>query len=168
MNKIFFLLIILFFYSCDDGNIDISSFEFEEEVRVCGEFTLYRLSTEGHKEALIVTLTDDQIKNSIVPVLPVTVSENGLYTVTDRVFASEVTSDYFCAVVPPVDPVVVKDWRGVGGTIFVQNEPVFDEDGVTIVAYNHIIVLNDVVLKSGEESLIFNDTFLYGTFETGI
>jgi len=168
MKKTFAILFLLFSLSCDDGNIDISSFEFEETVNVCGEYVLYRLSTDGHREFLMVTLTDDQIKNSIDPVLPVSVTQTGLYTVTDRVFDSEVTKSYFCTVVPPSEPKVTKDWRGTSGNILVKNEPVYDTDGVTIKAYNHIIVLNNVVLVSGDESLIFGDTYLFGTFTTNL
>ncbi|RLD85115.1 MAG: hypothetical protein DRJ07_03730 [Bacteroidetes bacterium] len=170
MKKLFFLLSFLIAFSCNDGNLDIASFEFEEKVNVCGDIniTMYRLSPNGQKEALIVTLTDKQIKNDDLPVLPVSVSEKGLYTVTDRVFESEVSSSYFCTVVPPVEPKVVKNWKGVSGTIAVQNNKVFDEDGVTIIAFEHIVVLHDVVLKSGDESLIFNDTYLFGVFQTSL
>lgn len=158
------LTCFFFLLSCDDGDFDIAGFEFEEKINVCGTYTLYRLSTEGQREALIVTLTSQQIRQDEELVIPVTVSENGLYTVTDRVFDDAVTSDYFCAIVPPVEPKVVKDWRGVSGLILVENRPVLDEDGETIVSWEHIIVLNDVVLESGDEKLIFNDTYLYGTF----
>jgi len=170
MKKVFLLLTLLITLSCDDGNLDIASFEFEEKVNTCGDIniTMYRLSPSGHKEALIVTLTDKQIKNDDTVVLPVSVSENGLYTVTDRVFASEVNSSYFCTVVPPVEPKVLKNWKGVSGTIAIQNNKVFDEDGVTVIAYEHIVVLKDVVLKSGDESLIFNDTYLFGVFQTSV
>lgn len=170
MKKLFFLLSLLIAFSCNDGNLDIASFEFEETVNVCGDIniTMYRLSPDGQKEALIVTLTDIQIKNDDLPVLPVSVTESGLYTVTDRVFESEVSSSYFCTVVPPVEPKVIKNWKGTSGTIAVQNNKVFDEDGVTIIAYEHIVVLYDVVLISGDESLIFNDTYLFGVFQTSI
>jgi hypothetical protein len=168
MKRILYLILFLFMISCNDGNLDIASFEFEEKINVCGEFTLYRLSTNGAKETLMVTLTDKEIKNDEEIVLPVNVTENGAYTVTDRVFASEVTDSYFCATVPPSEPKVLKDWRGNSGTILVENKPVLDDDGVTIIAWEHIIVLKDVVLKSGEESLIFNDVFLYGTFQTSV
>lgn len=170
MKKLFFLLSFLIALSCNDGNLDIASFEFEEKVNTCGDIniTMYRLSPNGHKEALIVTLTDKQIKNDDEVVLPVTVTEKGLYTVTDRVFDTEVNSGYFCSVVPPVEPKVKKDWRGVSGTIAIQNNKVFDEDGVTVIAYEHIVVLHDVVLKSGDESLIFNDTYLFGVFQTSV
>ncbi len=166
MKKIFILFFIVSTFSCNDGNLDIASFEFEETINVCGEFTLYRLSTNGHKEVLMVTLTDNQIKNDSIPVLPVSVTKTGSYTVTDRVFNTEVTDSYFCSVVPPSEPKVLKDWRGESGTILVENKPVYDDDGITINAWEHIILLKDVVLKSGDESLIFNDTYLYGTFET--
>jgi len=170
MKKVFILLTLLITLSCNDGNLDIASFEFEEKVNVCGDIniTMYRLSPSGHKEALIVTLTDKQIKNDDTVVLPVSVTEKGSYTVTDRVFESEVNSGYFCTVVPPVEPKVLKNWQGVSGTIAVQNNKVFDEDGVTVIAYEHIVVLHDVVLKSGDESLIFNDTYLFGVFQTSV
>jgi hypothetical protein len=169
MKRIFYSLIFLLILSCNDGNLDIASFEFEEKVNVCGEFTLYRLSTNDAKETLMVTLTDKEIRQDEDIVIPVSVSENGPYTVTDRVFGSSVSSDYFCATVPPAEPKVLKNWQGVSGLILVQNNPVIDPvDGVTIIAWEHIVILNDVVLKSGEESLIFNDTFVYGTFETSV
>jgi hypothetical protein len=163
--KILALFLSFAMLSCDDGDFDIAGFEFEETVNVCGSYTLYRLSTNGQREALIVTLTAQQIRQDEEVVIPVSVSENGLYTVTDRVFDDAVSSDYFCATIPPVEPRVVKNWTGVSGLILVENRPVLDEeDGETIVAWEHIIVLNDVVLESGEEKLIFNDTYLYGTF----
>jgi len=171
MRKIIYLFIVLFTLSCDDGNLDIASFEFEEEMNVCGDeiFTLYRLSNNGHKEVLMLTLTDKEIKNDEEEVSPLLVSESGLYTVTDRVFEEEVTSDYFCAVVPPVEPKVLKNWKGISGQILVENKPVYDENDATkIIAWEHIVSLQDVVLKSGDESLIFNDTYFFGTFETAI
>jgi hypothetical protein len=160
------LIFTLILTSCNDGDFDVAGFEFEEKVNVCGSYTLYRLSTNGQREALIVTLTAQQIRQDQEAVIPVSVSENGLYTVTDRVFDDAVSSDYFCATIPPVEPRVVKNWTGVSGLILVENRPVLDADGETIVSWEHIIVLNDVVLESGEEKLIFNDTFLFGTFTT--
>ena len=166
ITSYFSLLFILLFHSCSDGNLDIASFEFEETVNTCGSYTLYRLSTDGQKEALIVTLTAQQIRQDEEPVIPVQVSTSGLYTVTDRVFDDQVTSSYFCSTGPPVEPKVLKNWEGISGFILVENRPVYEEDGITIEAWEHIVVLNDVVLESGEEKLIFNDTFLYGTFTT--
>ncbi|MFD1316058.1 hypothetical protein [Namhaeicola litoreus] len=169
MKKAFLIFILtLSFFGCDDGDINQSSFEFAEKVNVCGEYTLYRLSENGAREALIVTLTGAQIKNSEEPVAPVNVSVNGPYTVTDRVFADEVTSSYFCQVLPPIEPKVKKDWRGVSGTIFVQNNALYGNDGVTVVGYEHIIVLNDVLLESGNETLVFNDAYLFGTFQSTV
>ena len=170
MKKIILLMTLFIGISCNDGNLDIASFEFEEKVNTCGDIniTMYRLSPDGGKEALIVTLTDKQIKNDDTVVLPVSVTKSGPYTVTDRVFDSEVNSSYFCTVVPPVEPKVLKNWEGISGTIAVQNNKVFDKDGVTVIAYEHIVVLHDVVLKSGDESLIFNDTYLFGIFQTSV
>ncbi len=170
MKKILLLLTVLFALSCDDGNLDIASFEFEETINYCGEseITLYRYSTNGHKEVLILTLTDNEIREDEEVVTPIQVTENGKYTVTDRVFESEVTSSYFCTIIPPVDPKVLKNWVGVGGTILVQNEAVYETGNANVIAWKHTIILQDVVLKSGDESLIFNDTYLYGVYETPV
>ena len=170
MKKLFFLLFIFSGFSCSDGDLDTPGFEFEDTVNICKTdiYTLYRLSDNGHREALIVTLTDEQIKNSTEPVPPAWVTENGPITVTDRVFDDEVKKDYFCSVIPPTTPLVTKDWRGVSGTIEVINRVVLDEEGKDTIAYNHVVILHDVVLKNGEESLIFNDTYLFGSFDTGI
>jgi len=169
MKKIVLLVFLTFGLACDDGDLDISSFEFEDEVTLCGtnNYTLYRLSSNDQRESLIVTLTDRELRKDEDPVQPVGISLTGDYTVTYRLFDEKVTDDYFCAPVPPVEPNVVKDWRGVAGTIFVENQPVYDADGETITGWKHYIVLVDVVLKIGDEELKLDETFVFGTVETG-
>lgn len=169
MKKIVLFFVILFAFSCNDGDLDISSFEFEDEVNICGttNYTLYRLSTNEQREALIVTLTDQQIRKDEDLVIPVSITSTGAYTVTYRLFDASLTDSYFCASVPPVEPKVLKDWRGVAGTIFVENEPVYDTEGVNITGWKHYVVLNDVVLKTGDEELKLDDTYVFGTAETG-
>lgn len=170
MKRYFLILTLLFVLSCDDGNLDIASFEFEEKINVCGDIniTMYRLSANGQKEALIVTLTDKEIRMDEEVVAPIQVSLNGDYTVTDRVFDNKVPSNYFCAAVPPIEPKVLKNWAGESGTILVENEPVFESGNANVIAWKHTVVLLDVVLKSGNESLIFNDIYLFGVFETAV
>ena len=107
MKKLLALILILCTFSCDDGNFEIASFEFEEKVNYCGEYVLYRLSTKEHKEAFIVTLTEQQIKQSDEPVFPVSISATGLFTVTYRLFDEAVTSNYFCQPVPPIVPKII-------------------------------------------------------------
>jgi hypothetical protein len=168
MKKIFVTLFIILNFSCDDGNFVIASFEFEETVNYCDEYLLYRLSTNGQKETLMVTLTTQQIQDSDDPVFPVPVTENGLYTVTYRIFDEGVTSSYFCALVPPTEPETLENWVGIAGTIFVQNEAVYNDDETEIVAYNHIITIRDLVLESGEDKLKFDALYEYGEFQTPV
>lgn len=174
MRKFRFYLVIFTLIvsgtSCDDGDIDISSFEFEETVNYCKTdiYTLYRLSTDGHREALILTLTDKQIRQDEVEVTPVNISPNGPVSITDRVFESEVDKNYFCAVLPPIEPKVKRDWRGVSGSVRVRNMPVYDPDSGQLLEYEHVIVLSNVVLESKGETIILNDTYLYGSFKTKV
>lgn len=166
MKKSFAFFLILLASSCNDGDFEIASFEFEEQVNFCDAFVLYKLSTNDNREALIVTLSADQIINSETDVISVNVSETGPYMVSYRIFDEKVTSNYFCAILPPVEPKIKKNWQGTGGQILVRNDPVFAEDGTTIIAFNHIIALQDVVLKFGDETLIFDASYLFGEFET--
>ena len=169
MKKLILFIALLAGFSCNDGNLDISSFEFQDEVNICGttQYTLYRLSTDEQREALIVTLTDQQIRKDEDLVVPVSVTENGDFTVTYRLFEDQVTDNYFCAAVPPVAPKVVKDWRGVSGTIVIENDPIYDTEGENIIGWKHYVVLIDVVLEVDDQELKLDETFLFGTAETG-
>ena len=166
MKKVFAFLSMFILLSCSDGNFEIASFEFEEKVNYCGTYLMYRLSTNEKKEAFMVTLTTQQIKNSDELVAPVDISPTSLYTVTYRIFDEAVTDSYFCSLVTPIEPKTVKNWLGVQGTIFVVNEPVYNEDETEIIAYNHIISINNLVLESGENSMKFDDFYEYGEFQT--
>jgi len=169
MKKLILFFVLFAGLSCNDGDLDISSFEFEDQVSICGttQYTLYRLSTGEQREALIVTLTNQQIRKDEDIVVPVSVTENGDYTVTYRLFEDQVTSDYFCAAVPPVEPKVQKDWRGVSGTIVIENQPVYDTEEENIIGWKHYVVLIDVVLRVDDQELKLDETFLFGTAETG-
>ncbi len=166
MKKIVSILFILLTFSCNDGNFEIASFEFQDTVNYCGEYVLYRLSTNENREALIVTLTDTQIRNDETIVVPVSITTSGDYTVTYRIFDEGVTSSYFCTTIPPAEPKISKNWEATGGKISVVNEAVYDDDEETIIAYNHIIILNDLVLTNGDETISFDPSYLYGEFET--
>jgi hypothetical protein len=169
MKKLMLFFVLFAGLSCNDGDLDISSFEFEDEVSICGatQYTLYRLSTGEQREALIVTLTNQQIRKDEDIVVPVSVTENGDFTVTYRLFEDQVTDNYFCAAVPPVEPKVQKDWRGVSGTIVVENQPVYDTEEENIIGWKHYVVLIDVVLRVDDQELKLDETFLFGTAETG-
>lgn len=169
MKKLILFFALFAGLSCNDGDLDISSFEFEDQVSICGttQYTLYRLSTDEQREALIVTLSNQQIRKDEDIVVPVSVTENGDFTVTYRLFEDQVTSNYFCAAVPPVEPKVQKDWRGVSGTIVIENQPVYDTEEENIIGWKHYVVLIDVVLRVDDQELKLDETFLFGTAETG-
>jgi len=93
MKKLILFFALFAGLSCNDGDLDISSFEFEDQVSICGttQYTLYRLSTDEQREALIVTLSNQQIRKDEDIVVPVSVTENGDFTVTYRLFEDQVT-----------------------------------------------------------------------------
>lgn len=165
MKKNLLLFSLCLGLSCSDGNFEIASFEFNETVNICGTYTLYRYGLDTDKEVLMITLTEDVIRQEEVDI-EVNIAATSKNTVTYRIFDSDVDSNYFCAVVPPFEPKTKKNYEGIGGKMLVRNTPVYDEDG-QLSAYEHIIVLNDVILESNsKETIKFDQDYLFGTFQT--
>jgi len=167
-NTLIAFLLLTFFSSCDDGNFEIPSFEFETTVNHCGEHVLYKLSS-SKTEALILTLTASNIQNAVTTLpLPIEIAitaENVNY----RVFSSEISTNYFCASVPPTQPIVTQNWLAVSGSlnkISIQTTEVLDINGV-LTAYKHAITLKNLLLVNNGETII-HESYDFGFFETTI
>lgn len=163
MQKIISILIIFSFFSCSDGDFEVPSFEFNETISTCGTYVFYRTNS-SQTEAFIIQLEETDI-----------VQEEGIVTVSIsaencnyRIFDSEVSSDYFCSSIPPVSPIVIRNWEAVSGAsnnIQISTSIVFEEDDVTINSYEHQIDLYNLVLESQGENIIY-ETYSFGSFST--
>jgi hypothetical protein len=135
MNKFFSLILFVFMFSCDDGDLQIETLDFNDvALQTCGTVAiaennvLFKLNTN---EALIMNLGPNTLKNEVGAfVLEITGSTST--QVSYRIFSDTVTKNYFCDIVPPVSPTVVEEIIASQATIEVTttntgtaSEPIF-------------------------------------------
>ncbi|MDT0551802.1 hypothetical protein [Urechidicola vernalis] len=159
MKKYITLLLCLVFVACDDGDIAIPAFEFEDEVHNCevrnGNYTLFRL---GIAEGLIVTIAETYFKEEETSTELGITSENVIY----RTFSSEVSPAYFCSDIPPTEPTILSNWTGVSGVsnlILIDTVEELDDMGI-LIGYTHHISFQNLKVEKGENYLAFEE----GTF----
>ncbi|MFC2109417.1 hypothetical protein ACFLRU_03425 [Bacteroidota bacterium] len=133
MKKISFIVLLLLFNACDDGDFEIPSFDFDGiSVNTCGDLVLHKISS-NKTEALILNIDEDNDDNQYFTTAlsskSYSITETGSNTFTYRIFNSEVSNNYFCQDIPSVNPTVAKEWKG-SGTLIVDNLITLDdEDG---------------------------------------
>lgn len=168
MKKITLLFLLVFSFSCDDGYFDAPVFDFEETVNSCdvvsNKYVLFRLATA---EAIIVTLTTQQIKNEVTidPIEVSITSDNVIY----RTFNGVISTSYFCQSIPPVAPQVVANWVGVssvGNYIIIETEEELDEDD-NLIGYRHFISFQNLKLQNGENFIVYEEE-IFGEFVTDL
>lgn len=163
MKKIIFLLLTATLVSCNDGNIDKPSFDFTSTVNVCDEYVAYRLGNTNSNEALILTLNSSDIPDEAGTSTGLGLSSSR--TITYRLFDATVSTSYFCSAIPPTDPTITKNWEATSGTITIESTVLLDTDGVETGSLRHAITFINLVLTSGNDTLVF-DIFTFGFFDT--
>ena len=131
------IITLLFLSSCDDGDIIVTSFDFEEETfNMCGDGRdkfLYHINNGDVFETLTLQLNnanfsidDDALVTSEETIrIPLT----GSNLITYRTYDAEVPTarnSYFCTLNPPSNPRVVQEYRSVGGTVIIRTVIVND------------------------------------------
>lgn len=166
MKKFTLLLLCVLCFSCDDGYFDAPAFDFSETVYDCdvvdNKYVLFRLAAA---ESLIITLTNQQIKNEVTtePVEVAVTGDNVIY----RTFDAEVSSSYFCQTIPPVEPRVVANWTGSTGSasfIIVETIEELDENDI-LIGYRHFITFENLKLENGDNSITYEEE-IFGEFVT--
>ena len=165
MRILLVVLVLINITSCDDGNFDQLQFNFETTVNTCGSYVLYRTSSEK-TEALIILLNETDIDQEVgVKTIPITATN-----VICRIFNESIGSDYFCTVIPPTSPTVLKEWQAVSGVnniINIDTTEILDETDGSITGYNHNLVFTNLVLENEgvQEKYV---TYLFGSFTTNL
>lgn len=166
MRRIIYFILLLSFASCDDGDFEIPSFEFTDTVSHCGSFIVYRTSEIG-TEALVLKLSDQNIaaEETDEPILVAISPQNVQY----RIFDNPVAATYFCADLPPTEPIVIKNWIAVAGAsnkISIETTAVTNDNN-EITGYKHKIRLLNLVLENNGETMTFED-YYFGSFSINI
>ncbi|WP_299684907.1 hypothetical protein [uncultured Dokdonia sp.] len=125
--------------SCDDGDIIVTSFDFEEQtLEQCtnfeSQFVFFKINPDNNESiALSFSTTQDifgagdgENARRETPI-PLSTGDNVIY----RRFDSSVTSDYFCNAIPPATPIVVEEFISADGDITVITDGTYaDSDGI--------------------------------------
>ena len=155
MKRCSLLLLFYLCLSCNDGDIQIETIDFESAaIDFCETSTdisstfFFKLNTS---EALILDLQSGILQNepsesTIISSVP------GQSQVTYRTFSDDVNKGYFCDQIPPVTPVVVEEILAEGGEVLVTT--VQSENDTTI--YEHTIQLSGISLVNSQGERITN------------
>ncbi|MCG9972040.1 hypothetical protein [Christiangramia crocea] len=131
------LLILL--GACDDGEIIVTSFDFEDSTLQFCEGTnknvIYAINNNDVFESISLEFSSNQLDvdedGNLIPPEEEQISFTltGNNRVVYRIYDSEVPNDYFCNVVPPSSPDVIEEWvSGTGATVII-NTDFIDETG---------------------------------------
>lgn len=104
--------------SCDDGEVAVQSFNFDNQpLSYCDndQSLLFHVSNSAATEAVLADLSLN-LNDLLNPgVLSYALSPNG-NIVAYRIFDGATTPDYFCSSIPPTSPSVVKEYLAESGT----------------------------------------------------
>lgn len=154
MKKFLFYGFLMLFISCDDGDLQIETLDFDSvTIQNCDAITvdianvLFKLNAT---EALILELPAGSIKNEVSEgVKEYSVGSSGPTKVSYRTFSDTVSNNYFCSNIPLTTPNVVEEIIAQGGSLFITT--VLNADGVT---YEHTIELSSISLVTSNDTRI--------------
>lgn len=139
------LLILVPFWSCNDGDLQIESISFDEiAIQTCeatvttGTTVFFKISGE---ESLILDLQDGILKNEVSQDTLAS-SIPGQSSLIFRLFSGIVSKNYFCDAIPPVEPTVREDIEAVSGEVLVSTV----QNAADSTLFEHSIFLRNVTL----------------------
>ncbi len=135
MNRFFALLFFftIFLQSCDDGDIIITTFNFDEaELKACGtvgNYVFYKVNPEALESlSLKLGVTDSIYKTAETKSYILNGTTN---FVNYRTYDGDLGTTYFCSSIPPTAPNVTVDYLAASGTAdFVTTFVYEDNDNV--------------------------------------
>ncbi len=135
MRKILFLTLLLSLqYSCNDGDIIVTDFNFEaSNLNTCGgpgAYIFYNVNNSSAAESISFVLETNNIlflESSIEEYVL-----NGTTNIVNyRKYDNDIDDDYFCSIIPPTTPNVTIEYIGASGVaVLTTITTKDDEDGI--------------------------------------
>lgn len=175
MKRFLGLLVCAFiFNSCDDGDMNLKSFNFDTAAAVndCSENNGLFFKIRGNEALILETPLLSAFPNEETPDGPRIILINSENRVIYRLFNGTVTESYFCSSVPPVDPTVSDEWTasdgvtGVSGYIEITTTAI-ENDLLEVTGYRHSIVFKNITFSNSENSFVY-ETYIFGDYVTSI
>ena len=145
-NCFAFVLTLLFLTSCDDGDIIVTTLDFNDpELEMCGtqrNKVLYFIKNEGGVFETISLKFSNPMVSPEVGILTTDSTETITFQLNEsnqviyRTYDASVPQNYFCSDIPPSIPRVLEEFKSVGGTVTIttisqaMNELDHDGDGI--------------------------------------
>ncbi len=168
MKNYLTFLLCLALCSCDDGDLTIETIDFDDiaidycDTTVSTNTTLF-FKINGN-EALILTLASGTLKN-VASDGEVEYPISSSTTLTYRDFSDDVTSTYFCNLIPATEPTVVEEIEAESGSVLIASTAVVDGDTTT---YEHTIRLSGITFINASNNQRITDLSIndFGTVTT--
>ncbi|MGO3183759.1 MAG: hypothetical protein ACTIJ9_13105 [Aequorivita sp.] len=128
-----FLFATIFFQSCDDGDIIVTTFNFDnadlEDCGTIGNYVFYKLNPDA-KESLSLKLAVNDSLYKEDGTEQYELNGTSLF-MNYRNYDGPIGNDYFCSSIPPTSPNVTVDYLAQSGTVYVTTTFISDDnDGV--------------------------------------
>ncbi|WP_129749726.1 hypothetical protein [Flavobacterium beibuense] len=159
MKKLLAILSVIFFISCDDGDMTFKSFDFgDATLQYCSQNNLiYKVNGT---EMLILDIPSSYFANveSGEEGEDIVIGNNN--KVIYRNYNSTANSSVICSDIPPSSPIVVEEWNAsAGGTLKIITEKLDNN------SYQHIIKIVYLEFINGEQSTVIENQN-FGTYTT--
>ncbi|TVZ28169.1 hypothetical protein JM83_3276 [Gillisia sp. Hel_I_86] len=142
-NYFYLLFLLLGFTSCDDGDIIINNFDFEDDtLSSCDKIgrpkVFFNINSDDIFESISLVSSNTAISDlaSILTTKTETDISFNLDSnnkINYRVYDGSITTDYFCNSLPPSSPKVIQEFVSVGGTVKISTTRIYldstDSDG---------------------------------------
>ena len=167
MKKILSVLLLIFCFSCDDGDLQIESIDFSagtiqtcETVDVAQPSILFKINSD---EALILSLAANVFKNEEGTVA-LELTSTTASTIIYRLFSGTVTNTYFCSDIPPTSPTVQDEIVATTASITITTTL---DTTATVPTYTHLITITKITLETGNDQRITTiGDEIFGTITT--
>lgn len=128
MQRYLLIFVALAVTSCNDGDIIVTSFDFEGlDINLCRtaevnqpeeiKYVFSKINPDTQEVLALEFITDQPILSETTDGTPYTIQFNGSTAkITYRIFNGEITEDYFCNAIPPASPTVSEEYESAEGT----------------------------------------------------
>ena len=157
-NLSFFLLLLVTITSCDDGDIIVTTFDYDNEtqlsycsgaldmINLTNDIQIYNINNDS-RESIVLNFNRNGFTGSFVNILDEngnvqidtsqTIELSNSNRIVYRRFNADIPNDYFCQNIPPSSPQVSQEYTSVnGGTVTFTTRVIAqdDNDGIPTLA----------------------------------
>ena len=153
MKKLLFFGFLSLLISCDDGDLQIETIDFDSvSIQDCSDIDVGKINVLfkiNESEALILTLPNGLLKNEISETVISSKVPNAS-KISYRIFSDKVAANYFCDEIPLTSPTVLEEIEAEGGSILITTTTT---DSIT---FTHEIRLSEISFITSTNTRITN------------